>query len=136
MSTEANKAVILHEVEVYNAVVASKDVTALDRMFDESFTDDFVNHQIPSVPDLAPGREATKQMWHRLFEMYANADAHISMPEHLIAEGDMVAELRRGHFTDPATGKRVSNVIIRISRFAGGKIAEAWQLMAQEEAQA
>jgi predicted SnoaL-like aldol condensation-catalyzing enzyme len=135
VSTEANKAVILHEVEAYNAAVASKDVTILDRMFDECFTDDFVNHQIPSQPGVAPGREATKQQWQRGFEQYPDSDLHFSMPEHLIAEGDEVVDLRRMRWTDPATGKEDRRVIIRISRFVDGKIAEAWQLGAREEGQ-
>jgi hypothetical protein len=134
MSTEANKAVILHELEVCNAAMASKDATITDKLFDECFTEDFVNHEIPVRPDVAPGREGLKQQWHRsLGAPSPYEDGHFSMPEFLIAEGDLVAGLWRGQRTERATGKRVRGVCMRITRFVGGKIAEAWQLLAMEE---
>ena len=133
MSAESNKAVILHELEVSNAAFRSMDWIMYDKMMDETYTEDTVHHDLSQGKDMR-GRETNKQSMRRLLKTHPNVRYSLP-PDHLIAEGDMVTGLWRLGGTDPATGMRGGGVCSKICRFAGGKVAEAWQLTALEEAQ-
>jgi hypothetical protein len=81
------------------------------------------------TPGPVRGREAFKQ----LFAAYLAAFEFDSMPEFLVAEGDLVVvretyRLRhKGEFQGiPPTGKEVSITGTEIYRIADGKFAEQW----------
>lgn len=97
---------------------------------DEFFSPNFVYHDPPPIPDLAPGLEAIKQT----FRTFASAAPEGSPVIHeLIAEGDFVvvrmtaAGVHTGELLGvPPTGKRLAMDGIVIYRFENGKIAERW----------
>jgi predicted ester cyclase len=122
MSTEQNKQFILRwkaERNKGNVHVA-----------DEQCAPDIVLH-MSGLPTPGPvrGREAFKQ----LFAAYLSAFAFYSMPEFLIAEGDLVAihetyQLKHiGAFQGlPPTGKDVTVAGAEIYRIVEGKFVEQW----------
>jgi steroid delta-isomerase-like uncharacterized protein len=96
---------------------------------DEIFATDYVLHD-PTTPEEISGPEGIKQF----VQMYRSAfpDTHITV-EDQIAEGDEVVTRWRGRGTHqgelfgiPPSGNQVEITGITISRFEGGKIAEAW----------
>ncbi|HKF35687.1 MAG TPA: ester cyclase [Ktedonobacteraceae bacterium] len=120
MSTEDNKAIDRRVTEEgWN-----QGNTAL---FDEFFTADFIGHD-PFGP--VHGPEGFKQF----YATYRTAfpDTHVTI-EDQIAEGETVASRWTGTGTHqgplmgiPPSGKRVRVTGITISRYASGKIVEAW----------
>ena len=128
MSTEANKATNRRWFEGWN----TRDVSVLENLADKTFTTDFILHD-PSFPAFPPGPASVKQFVRDVLKN--TPDVHITI-EDIVAEGDRLAcrfELRG---TDVSTGKPVHLLIMSIGRFAGGKIAEAWQLGVPAAAQA
>jgi steroid delta-isomerase-like uncharacterized protein len=96
---------------------------------DEIFASDYVLHD-PGIPEEVSGPEGIKQF----VQMYRSAfpDTHITVEDQL-AEGDEVVTRWTGRGTHqgelfgiPASGNRVEDTGITISRFEGGKIAEDW----------
>ena len=120
MSTEENKAVARRYIEeVFN----QKNLA----MIDELNTPDVVLHNASMTIE---GREAYKQF----VSMYLSAfpDMHMTI-EHMIAEGDIVAERVTSRATHkgelmgiPPTGKQGTITAIYMVRFVNGKGAEVW----------
>src|SRR5262249_39965480 len=122
MSTEVNKQLVLRwktERNAGNVHVA-----------DELCAPDIVFH-MSGLPTPGPvrGLEAFKS----LFAAYLTAFEFHSMPEFLIAEGDMVALHETfqithvGPFGDlPPTGKDLTVAVAEIYRIADGKFVEGW----------
>jgi predicted ester cyclase len=122
MSTEVNKQLVLHwktERNVGNVHVA-----------DELCAPDIVFH-MSGLPTPGPvhGREAFKL----LFAEYLAAFAFHSMPEFLIAEGDLVALHETFQITHvgpfgqlPPTGKDLTVAVAEIYRIVDGKFVEGW----------
>jgi steroid delta-isomerase-like uncharacterized protein len=86
----------------------------------------------PSLPEPVRGIEGVRRQ--NELGLIAFPDLHYTI-EHLIAEGDTVAQhttargTHQGEFQGiPATGKHATTMIMVISRFANNKIVEEWQL--------
>ena len=56
-------------------------------------------------------------------------DLHHNAPDDLIVQGNKVAERYSMSRTDPSTGKRQTCMALAIARYAGGQVAEMWELV-------
>jgi len=121
-STESNK----HLVSDFIADLFSKgDLTAVERYLDPAF----VNHDppFPGAPEGSAGLRQAAEMFRQAFPDWR------SDTEHLIAEGDLVAEhfsahgIHRGPLmgVEP-TGREVVLRGINLFRVVDGKIVERW----------
>jgi steroid delta-isomerase-like uncharacterized protein len=124
MSAEENKTIVRR---VFDEVINKGDLNVVD----EVIASDYV-YRSPGSPELR-GPEGFKQ----LIMMYRSAfpDLHLDVDE-LIAEGNTVVSRWTGRGTHegefmgiPPTGKQVSVTGVVISRFAGGKAVEDWELI-------
>lgn len=107
----------------------------MDRNFavvDELIAQDYIGHD-PTQPEPIRGRDGFKQF----VGMYQAAfhDAAVTIDDQ-IAEGDRVVTRWTGRGTHTGelmgiapTGKEVTVSGITVTRLAGGKIAEEWELM-------
>ena len=120
MSTEQNKAILQRWMDAFN----EHDLAQLDRLADELYTNDYILHD-PGFPALPPGPAGVKQFVHDVLS--SSSDFQITV-EDLVAEGDRVVCRFEVRSTDALTGKPTRTLVMGISRFAGGKIAEEWQL--------
>ena len=118
MSTEENKATIRSFYEA-----AGDPERAL-----EFVSPDFVDHSLPV--GVRQGREGFRR--HVAMFKQAFPDLRVEV-EHLVAEGDMVADrvvVRGTHQGElmgiPATGKQVVLTSTNINHLAGGQIVEHW----------
>jgi len=122
MSTQQNKAVLARIV----AAVNERNLEKLDELADEVFTDDYVLHLPPDFADLRPGPEGFKLFMRKIL---ANMpDLHLSEDD-VFAEEDKVATRWTGRGTDLSQQKTVTLLILMISQFVDGKIAEEWELV-------
>lgn len=101
-------------------------------LIDEVYAADYVLHD-PTLPEPVRGLEGVRAYIADVSAAFP--DAHCTV-EDLVAEGDRVVQrvtfqgTQQGAFLgQPASGKAVSVWAIVISRMAGGKIAEEWQLV-------
>jgi steroid delta-isomerase-like uncharacterized protein len=118
--TEANKALVLRLLEVFNE--GNLDVA------DEIFATDFVNHH-PSRPDVTD-LESYKA-WV-VENRTAFPDFHVEI-HYMVAEGDKVAAgwtVTCTHLGElmgiPPTGKQMTQTGITVHRLAGGRMVESW----------
>jgi predicted ester cyclase len=100
----------------------------LDAM-DEFLAEDYIDHNPPPFPGLAPGREGVKQA----FKMFWEATPGYHQIEDQIAEGDQVVTRLTSfgkHERDlpgaPRTGNDMKMTSITIHRIANGKLVEKW----------
>ena len=123
-ATEQNKSVVRRFwEEVFNGRKLA--------LIDELFTNDWVYHGVAGRK--LHGQEGLKQF----LTMYHNAFPDIQAKvENLIAEGDKVVSHVTSHGTHKGelmgiapTGKQVTVPVICISRFAGDKIVEDWEII-------
>ena len=121
MSAEENKALVRRFYEEI-------DKGNLDAM-DELVAEDYIDHNPPPIPNLAPGREGIKQA----FKLFWEATPGYHRIDDQIAEGDRVVTRLTSfgkHEGDlpgaPATGNEMKMTSITIHRIAGGKLAEKW----------
>jgi predicted SnoaL-like aldol condensation-catalyzing enzyme len=121
MSTEKNKATNLRWIDAMN----KKDLNELDKLADEIFTADFIEHD-PGTPDMERGQAGIKKWVRQVLK--DNPDMHVTLEDQM-ADGDKVAGRATVKFTDAATGKPVNLLILSIDRFVGDKIAEEWELV-------
>jgi len=126
-AAEQNKAVIRRQLEAFGP----GKLSALEQLADELYTADYVVHD-PGSPGLPPRPEGVK-VFVRGF-LTAFPDARITV-ENQIAEGDKVTTRFTMRGTDAASGKPMTMQVLCLSRFAGGKIAEEWQIGAPVGAQ-
>jgi predicted ester cyclase len=122
MSTEVNKQLVLR----WKAERNQGNVQAMDDLY----TSDIVLH-MSGLP--TPGPVRGGEAFRQLLAAYLTAFEFHSMPEFLIAEGDMVALHERtrlkhvGAFQGiPPTGKEVDVATAEIYRIADGKFVEQW----------
>jgi steroid delta-isomerase-like uncharacterized protein len=101
-------------------------------LIDEVYAPDYVLHD-PSLPEPVQGGEGVREFIAAVTAAFPDGQATI---EDLIAEGDRVMQrvtfrgTHQGEFLGvPATGRTVSAWVMVISRMAGGKVAEEWQLV-------
>jgi steroid delta-isomerase-like uncharacterized protein len=96
---------------------------------DELVAPDYANHDPPSLPGLAPGREGLKQA----FRMFWQGTPGTHTIEDQIAEGDKVVTRLRakgrheGELAGiPPSGNEMDVTAIAIHRIKDGKIVEHW----------
>lgn len=125
MSAEAHKALIRRWWDGLNQGNAAE-------LIDEIYAPAYVLHD-PSLPEPVSGLEGIHEFITSINEAFP--DLHTTV-EDLVAEGDRVVQrvtfrgTHQGEFMGvPATGNAVSVWAVVISRFAGGKVAEEWQLV-------
>ena len=124
-AVSANKEIVRRVVD---GVWRDRDLTIIDQLIAE----EYVGHD-PTQPGPIVGRDGFKQfvgMYQSAFE-----DATITIDDQ-IAEGDQVVTRWTGRGTHTGelmgiapTGKEVTVSGLTVSRLAGGKIAEEWELM-------
>ncbi|HVL51410.1 MAG TPA: ester cyclase [Actinomycetota bacterium] len=118
---EANKSLI-------RRFYAELDAGNLD-VIDELVAEDFIDHDPPPFPGLAPGRAGLRQA----AEMFWNATPGRHVIEDQIAEGDKVVTRLRGvgrHEGElagiPASGNELDVKAVSIYRVRDGRITEHW----------
>jgi predicted ester cyclase len=96
---------------------------------DEFVAEDYLDHNPPPFPGLAPGREGLKQA----FKIFWEATPGYHRIEDQIADGDKVVTRLTcvgKHERDlpgaPATGNDLKTTSITIHRIANGKLVEKW----------
>ncbi len=122
MSTEANKAIVVH---LYQEVFNRGNLQLAEKLV----SDEAVEHDPNGLP-VPPGWRGLQAVATMLRAAFP--DGHQTI-EDLVAEGDkVVARLtfqgtHRGTFLgSAATGKRITVTMMHVYRFADGKVAEAW----------
>jgi len=120
-SREENKALVRRFYEEI-------DKGNIDAM-DELVAEDYVNHDPPPFPGLAPGRAGLKQV----FEMFWKATPGHHVIEDQVAEGDKVVTRLRGvgkHEAElagiPPSGNDLDVKAVVIHRVENGKLVEHW----------
>jgi steroid delta-isomerase-like uncharacterized protein len=128
MSTEENKAIVRHEIEVTNR----GNLTELFATIDEVFAPDFVFHD-PGFPQVR-SREDYKQLDAAFL---AALPGQLTI-EDLIAEGDKVVVrftyhgIHQGPWRGlPPTGKAVTFTGTVTYRIVNGKVVEVWENLDQ-----
>jgi len=121
MSIETNKALVRRFYEE----IDKGNLAAMDELVDENYID----HNPPPFPGIAPGREGLKQA----FEIFWEATPGYHRIEDQIAEGDKVVTRLTSfgkHTGDlpgaPRTGNDMEMTSITIHRIANGKLVEKW----------
>jgi predicted ester cyclase len=121
MTPEENKALVRRFYEEI-------DKGNLDAM-DELVAEDYLDHNPPPFPGLAPGRVGLKQA----FEIFWKATPGYHQIEEQIAEGDKVVTRMTSygkHEGDlpgaPRTGNDLKMTSITIHRIENGRLAEKW----------
>jgi predicted ester cyclase len=121
MSPEENKALV-------RRFYTESDPGNLEAM-DELVAEDYLDHNPPPFPGLAPGREGLKQA----FKIFWDATPGYHHIEEQIAEGDKVVTRLTSygkHEGDlpgaPRTGNDLKMTSITIHRIANGKLVEKW----------
>jgi ketosteroid isomerase-like protein len=124
MSDGENKDIIISWFEALNQA----DISLLDRLADECFAADFIEHD-PRMIGLGCGPEVAKQFIHQLLEENTNVEVTL----HDVFEyADKVASRFSVSMTNVASGQPVNLKLLAITRFADGQIAEEWQLSATD----
>jgi predicted ester cyclase len=120
-SSEKNKALVRR----FYAEIDKGNIDVLDELVAENYID----HNPPPLPGLAPGREGLKQA----FRMFWTATPGHHQIEDQIAEGDKVVTRMTSygkHEGDlpgaPRTGNDLRMTSITIHRIANGKLVEKW----------
>ena len=120
-TTERNKALVRR----FYAEIDKGNIDALDELVAE----DYIDHNPPPLPDLAPGRAGLKQAF-RIFWVATPGHHQI---EDQIAEGDKVVTRMTSygkHEADlpgaPRSGNELRMTSITIHRIANGKLVEKW----------
>jgi steroid delta-isomerase-like uncharacterized protein len=122
MTSTRNKQIV---EEFITALFTDRDLTAVDRYLDP----DFVNHDppLPGAPDGPDGMRQAAELFRQAFPDWR------SDVQHMIAEGDLVAEHFVAHGThrssvmgETPTGHHVVLRGVNIFRIADGKIVERW----------
>jgi ketosteroid isomerase-like protein len=122
MSSDENMSVIFRWFDGVN----KGDIPLLDKLADELFTPDFILHD-PRVPNFEPGPPGVKKFIHQVRN--ENKGVHVTVHDILVDE-DKAAYRFTLSMTDASSGKPVNVQLLAIDRFAGGQIAEEWQLSA------
>jgi len=121
MASEENKALVRRFYEE----IDKGNLAAMDELVAE----DYLDHNPPPFPGLAPGREGLKQS----FRIFQHATPGYHKIEDQIAEGDKVVTRMTSygkHDGDlpgaPRTGNDLKMTSITIHRIANGKLVEKW----------
>lgn len=120
MLSDENKNVILRWFDAVNR----RDIALLDKLADELFTPDFVEHD-PRIPDFERGPAGVKKFIHQVLE--ENTNVHVTVHD-IFEYEDKAAYRFTVAMTETASGKPVNVQLLAITRLGGGQIAEEWQL--------
>src|SRR5438067_1153905 len=121
MSAEVNKALVRRFYE-------ESDKGNIE-ILNELLAEDYIDHNPPPFPGIAPGREGVKQV----FKIFQQATPGYHKIEDMIAEGDKVVTRLTSigkHEGDlpgaPHTGNEMKMTSITIHRIENGKLVEKW----------
>ena len=117
MSAEQNKAELARWAAAYN----ERNLERLDQLADEQCTKDYVLHD----PNVRAGPAGLKQSVRAFVANWS--EMHVVVDD-LIAEGDKVASRWTVRGTDAKRQQKMTLMMLAISRFVEGKIAEEWVL--------
>jgi ketosteroid isomerase-like protein len=120
ISNDENKNVILRWFDAVN----KGDVSLLDQLADELFTEDFIEHD-PRMPDFMPGPAGIKNLIHQVREEFT--DIHATVHD-IFSQGDKSAYRFTLSMTEIASGEPVSVQLLATAHFVGSRMAEEWQL--------
>ncbi len=122
MSTDQSKRkeIARQWYEAYSA----RDLDRLDKMAEVVFDRDLILHE-PGGSDACRGRDAFLAVVHQVVANHS--EIHITLEDYL-GDGDKTAVRSTVRMTSAATGKTASFPIQVISRWAGDRIAEAWEI--------
>lgn len=120
MSTEENENVIFRWFDAVN----KGDVPLLEQLADELFTADFMEHD-PRIPEFEPGPAGIRNLVHQIREEYTGIHATV---HDIFSHEDKVAYRFTLSMVDITSGEPVNVQLLAIARFAGGQMAEEWQL--------
>lgn len=124
MSAEENKAVVRR---VYHEVMGNHDLSVVP----ELFADDYVYHS-PGGPDVYGPysfRELVAAYWAAFPDFLQTADLLIAAEDNTVVSRWTATGTHQGEFLGiPPTGKRVTFAGVVITRVAGGKVVEDWEL--------
>lgn len=120
-------------VEEQNKALIRRFYEEIDRgnidAMDELVAEDYINHDPPPFPGLAPGRAGLKQA----FKMFWEGTPGSHTVEDQVAEGDKVVtrlHMRGRHERElagiPPSGNDMDVTAVAIHRIADGKIVEHW----------
>ena len=116
MSAERNKAALARWAAAYN----EGNLEKLDQLADEQCTEDYVLHD----PNVTSGPAGLKRSVRAFVASWSEMHATI---DDMVAEGDEVASRWTVRGTD-AKQQKVTLMMLAISRFVEGKVAEEWVL--------
>lgn len=122
MVTDEKKDVILRWFDTLN----QGDLPLLDRLADELFTADFVEHD-PRMPDFELGPQGVKNFIHQVLK--ENTGVQVTVHD-IFESGDKTAYRATVAMTDAVSKKTVQVMLLAITRFEDGRCAEEWQLSA------
>lgn len=120
MSEDAQKQAVLRWYEA----VSQGDLSRLERLADEIFSPDFVEHD-PRMPDIQPGPAGVKEFIRQVRNEYPDVQARV---HDIFSCGDRTAYRCTLTLTEAASGRQVTLQVLAIARFENGKIAEEWEL--------
>ena len=106
--------------------VCKCDINEIMKEWEEISTENYWIHD-PSTPNLQPGRDKYLESFEQ--DMKNTAERRIDI-EDMFGEEDKVVTLGTYEFVEVKTREKKKMMVIGISRFENGKIAEEWQVMA------
>ena len=121
MSPEMNKALVrrfYEQIDLGNLSV-----------LDELVAEDYIDHNPPPLPGLAPGREGLKQAFKLFWEAtpgYHRIDDQIAEADKVVTRLTAIGKHERDLPGAPRTGNDLKMTSITIHRIADGKLAEKW----------
>lgn len=120
MSVNENEKVIFRWFEAVN----KGDIPLLEKMADELFTPDFIEHD-PRMPNFQPGPAGVKNVIHQVRKDFT--DIHAAVHD-IFSNEDKVAYRYTLSMREVASGEPVNVQLLALTRFVDGKMAEEWQL--------
>jgi|SRR3972149_3984625 len=120
MSVEQNKAVMRRMFELLNL----GDNDLFFKYIDENYADDYIFHGA-IYAGFERGPEGMKKCYTHFMSTSTKTDRHYSI-EDMFGEGDKVVTRYIFRYTD--AGKSGAGQSINITHFAGGKIADEWDI--------
>jgi predicted SnoaL-like aldol condensation-catalyzing enzyme len=106
------------------AIYNTGDLIQIDKGAEEIFAADAILHN-PPAPNLAPGAAGVKQFLRELYKDHTGI--HMTIDD-MFGEGDRLAGRYTWQAMSKSTGKKVTLLVLDVSRWAGGKIVEYWQI--------
>lgn len=118
-----------HEYAIHRwfEAVNQGDLALLERLSEELFTPDFVEHD-PRMQEFVPGPASVKNFTRQL--LAENRDVHVSVQD-IFSYGDRTAYRFTVSMTKNTSDTPLVLQVLAITRFVDGRFAEEWQLCGQ-----